>query len=85
MCVFRVNVARLCGLNAAIIAEYLWQLYNNEACGDPEMYRHGDYWVRKSALIGNIVAFHFCFAQKSFCIFYAHICKIFNKSCFAFL
>lgn len=51
MCVFRVNVARLCGLNAAIIAEYLYQLYNNEACGDPEMYRHGDFWVRKSALM----------------------------------
>jgi len=51
MCKFRSNIARLCGLNAAIIAEYLWQLYLNEACGDPEMYRHDKFWVRKSALM----------------------------------
>ena len=51
MCKFRVSVARLCGLNAAVIAEHLWYLYNNESCGNPERYRHGAYWVRQSALM----------------------------------
>ena len=51
MCKFRVRIARQCGVSAAVIAEHLWYLYENEACGNEECYYHGAFWVRKSALM----------------------------------
>ena len=46
---FRNNIAGKCGVNAAVIAEYLWYLQLNEACGDPKSFHHGSAWCRCSA------------------------------------
>ena len=48
---FRNNVAIHCGVNAAVIAEYLWYLLMNEVTEDEAFCRHGKYWCRCSALM----------------------------------
>ena len=53
MCVFRVNVARLCGLNAAVIAEYLWQLYNNDMVKDAVKVLRDNNIIRKGCFNEN--------------------------------
>ena len=45
---FRNNIAGKCGVNAAVIAEYLWYLQLNEASGDPKSFHHGSAWCRCS-------------------------------------
>ena len=47
---FRGNVAGQCGMNAAVVAEYLWQLLADEVAGEEPFYRHDHYWCRASAL-----------------------------------
>ena len=50
MAKFRKNVAMKFGIPAAVVAEYLWYLYLNEACSDREHLHHGSYWCRCSQM-----------------------------------
>lgn len=48
---FRNSIALHCGVNAAVIAEYLWCLLMKEAAKDDAFHRYGTYWCRCSALM----------------------------------
>lgn len=50
MAKFRKNVAMKFGIPAAVIAEYLWYLYLNEAYGEDKNMFHGAYWLRCSQI-----------------------------------
>jgi hypothetical protein len=47
---FRNNVAAQVGINAAIVAEYLWYLLTEEVSDEDAFCCHGYYWCRCSAL-----------------------------------
>jgi hypothetical protein len=46
---FRDNIAVQVGVNAALVAEYLWYLLMNEASGEDAFLHQGKYWCRCSA------------------------------------
>ena len=45
---FRNNIALRCGIGAAVIAEYLWNLLAKEVSDGSALQRHGRYWCRCS-------------------------------------
>ena len=50
MAKFRKNVAMQFGIPAAVIAEFLWNLYLNEGYDDEKKLFHGCYWCRCSQI-----------------------------------
>ena len=51
MAEYRKNIALYCGMNAAIIAEYLWEQLNEQHDHGDTVYRYEHYWVRCSHLM----------------------------------
>lgn len=46
---FRNDIAVKCGVNAAVIAEFLWDHLKDDGDGDGVLERHGRCWYRCSA------------------------------------
>ena len=48
---FRNNIALHCGVNAAIIADHLWEQLETQKEKEQALYRHEQYWCRCSHLM----------------------------------
>ena len=48
---FRKNIAFFCGINAAVVAEYLWEQLNEQHKTQSTTFKYEHYWVRCSQLM----------------------------------
>ena len=48
---FRKNIALFCGVNAAIVAEYLWNQLDEQYKAPGRTFKYEHYWVRSSQLM----------------------------------